>query len=155
MKNTLLFKLFISLLLVVIALLLLVILTPFAILMTIIVSIVNTNGTYLVRYFKDIALSLDQLGNVICNVLFTYTFLKKDAIYVFGNVDETISSVLGKNKVDDKLTKVGLFVDYLLHLLEENHTIKYIDKVNNEIRDEEEHLKPFKNKKNDKLNGII
>lgn len=145
MKNTLLFKLFISLLLVVIAILLLVILTPFALLITIVVSIINTNGIYLVRYFKDIALSLDQLGNVICNVLFTYTLLKKDAVFVFGNVDETISSVLGKNKVDNNLTKVGLFLDYLLHLLEENHTIKYIDKVNNEIRDEEEHLKPFKN----------
>jgi hypothetical protein len=46
--------------------------------------------------------------------------------YQFGNINETISSALGKNKRDNTLTKVGLLLCYILDSIDENHCIKSI-----------------------------
>lgn len=76
--------------------------------------------------FLSTAISIDQLGNTFCASLFNY-FLQ-DRGYKFGNVDETISGVIGKNKVLGKLTKLGKALDWVLESLDPNHSIKSIEK---------------------------
>ena len=93
-----------------------------------IVSLFNHTAN---KYFKDIALSLDQLGNVICQHLFNICLIKKTG-YKFGNPDETISSVLGKNYVNKTLTKVGYLLSLMLHKVDKNHVINSIDNTENE-----------------------
>lgn len=78
-------------------------------------------------YWRSIAVSIDQLGNVICQHLFNLTLIKKDG-YKFGNIDETISSVLGKNWVDGTLSKTGLMLSRILNRLDPDHVQKSIDK---------------------------
>lgn len=73
------------------------------------------------KWFFSIAISVDQLGNVFMQHLLNDTLTKED---MFGNPDETISYVLGKAKHHGKLTKTGVFVCYILHLLDTNHVEK-------------------------------
>lgn len=77
-------------------------------------------------YFMRIAVSLDQFGNTICKFLFDFLFMKKGG-YRFGNPDETISSVLGKNYVNKTCTIFGKFFCWLLGKLDKNHVEKSID----------------------------
>jgi hypothetical protein len=53
--------------------------------------------------------------------------LKKKSKHRFGHPDETISSVLGKNKRDNTLTKLGAILSNVLDFLDENHSIKSIE----------------------------
>jgi len=78
-------------------------------------------------YFFDTALSIDQLGNVACKELFNDTLIKNNSQNRFGDPDETISSVLGKNKRDGTLTKTGIALSWILDKLDKNHVIKSID----------------------------
>lgn len=80
------------------------------------------------KYFMSIAVSLDQFGNTICKYLFDWLLIKKHG-YKFGNVDETISSVLGKNYVNKTCTWLGLFFCTLLGKLDKNHVEKSIDET--------------------------
>ena len=81
------------------------------------------------KYFRAIAESLDQLGNTICQDLFNQWMLKGDDwAYLFGNIDETVSSVLGKNKQRETLTASGRWLDRLLNTLDKNHSIDAIEK---------------------------
>ena len=47
--------------------------------------------------------------------------------YKFGDEDETISSVLGKNKLTKTLTKTGKTLDWILEKLDRNHSIESIE----------------------------
>ena len=78
------------------------------------------------EYFKDVAVSIDQVGNVICSDLLNLTLRKKGGIN-FGNLDETISSVLGKNKRKGTLSKVGKILDAILDKIDPNHSINAIE----------------------------
>ncbi len=78
------------------------------------------------QYFLVIAISIDQMGNVIMQELFNDVLIKKSGIR-FGNEDETISSVLGKNQQAGTLTFMGKGLNGLLHLLEKDHSIKAIE----------------------------
>ena len=78
------------------------------------------------EYLRDVSISLDQHGNVICKYLFEYTLIKKDTIH-FGNPDETISSVLGKNKLANNLTWLGRGLDRILNKIDLNHSINSIE----------------------------
>jgi hypothetical protein len=49
------------------------------------------------KYLYKIALGIDQLGNIVCARLFNFFLIDLDG-YQFGDEDETISSVIGKNK---------------------------------------------------------
>lgn len=82
------------------------------------------------QYNEDLAISLDQYGNGLCRYLFSYIFVKKGG-YRFGNIDETISSVLGKNKVTGTLTLLGKGLAYVLDLLDPNHVVDSIDNTEN------------------------
>ncbi len=78
-------------------------------------------------YFYAVAISIDQLGNTICVELFNDTLIDKHNGHRFGNVDETISSVLGKNKLKGTLTIAGKILDWILDKLDPNHSIKSIE----------------------------
>ncbi len=77
-------------------------------------------------YFLQIALSIDQMGNVIMQHLFNDIMITKQG-YKFGKVDETISSVLGKNQIRGTLKGVGKWLNWLLNKLDNNHSVNSIE----------------------------
>jgi hypothetical protein len=79
------------------------------------------------KYLYNIALSIDQLGNVVCAKLFNFTLIYSSSIHKFGNEDETISSVIGKNRKAKTLTFAGRLLDKLLDVIDKNHSIKAIE----------------------------
>lgn len=79
-------------------------------------------------FFYDCAVSIDQTANVLCKELFNDALIKENIGYKFGNPDETISGVLGKNKERGTLTRTGKILDWILEKLDKNHTIKSIEK---------------------------
>ena len=78
-------------------------------------------GEYLLR----ILISIDQMGNVVCDKLFDLTLVKG---HYFGDEDETISSSIGRAKLNNDLTFAGNILDSILNLFENNHSIKSIEK---------------------------
>ena len=74
-------------------------------------------------YFKTIAISIDQLGNVVMSNLLN-DILIKDYGYKFGDEDETISKVLGINKANNTLLKTGKIVSSILNKIDKNHVEK-------------------------------
>ena len=116
MKNVLLFF---------VALALVVTLTPLAFMVKV------SKGFGLMRFdwawFRRLAYSLDQLGNVIADDMFNWMLIKADEPDSFGNPDETISSVLGKNERAGNLTILGVWLKTILHWFDENHSIKSIE----------------------------
>ena len=57
--------------------------------------------------------------------MFNRLLIEQDG-YKFGKVQETISSVLGKNQLLDKLSLTGRALVVLLELFEEDHCLKSI-----------------------------
>jgi len=78
------------------------------------------------EYLLKIAISVDQLGNVIMQHLLNMLWVKKGG-YKFGNRDETISSALGKNKQNNTLTGFGKYIDKILDIIDANHSLNSID----------------------------
>lgn len=92
------------------------------------IIVYDKKGTieYLNKFFHSIALSLDQLGNVVCQHLFNMLFIK-NLLHPFGNPDKTVSSVLGINKINNNLTWIGKILDFILEKIDSGHTIESID----------------------------
>ena len=80
------------------------------------------------KYLMNIAISIDQSGGVYLAPLFNKVFIK-DGSNQYGNPDETISSVTGRNKLSDNLTNTGKAFDLLLDVFEKNHSINSIEKL--------------------------
>ncbi|AWX43584.1 hypothetical protein HME9304_00575 [Flagellimonas maritima] len=78
------------------------------------------------EFALEMAISIDQLGNVIMQHLFNLLWIKEGG-YEFGNRDETISSALGKNKQLDTLTGFGKAIDKILDIIDPNHSLNSID----------------------------
>jgi hypothetical protein len=78
------------------------------------------------EYLLQIAISIDQLGNVGMQHLLNLVWIKKSG-YKFGNRDETISSALGRNNKLGTLTKFGKVIDKLLDFIDKNHSLNSID----------------------------
>jgi len=78
------------------------------------------------EYLLKIAISIDQLGNVLMQHLLNLLWIKKGG-YLFGNRDETISSALGRNKKLGMLTTFGKGIDGFLDLIDPNHSLNSID----------------------------
>lgn len=114
-----------GLILTLLAYLLLVIFTPIGILYSIIRNLFKVN-----KYFLNLALSLDQLGNAVMSTLFNDILIKKEG-YLFGDIDSTLSSVLGKNKINNTLTKLGSIICYILNKIEDNHVENAANSKNN------------------------
>lgn len=78
-------------------------------------------------YLRAVAICIDQMGNVVMAPLFNRLFITK-AGYRFGNVEETISSVVGKNARAGTLTPLGKRLDALLsRSFGKNHSIDSIE----------------------------
>lgn len=77
-------------------------------------------------YCMKMAVSVDQLGNVIMQHLLNLLWINKDG-YKFGNSDETISSALGKNVRMDTLTGFGKMINAMLDFIDPNHTLDSIE----------------------------
>ena len=80
---------------------------------------------FLTATLHSLALWLDQIGNAVCRDLFNRLLIEKDW-YKFGKVQETISSVLGKNQMLDTLSLWGRILVSILELFEWDHCLKSI-----------------------------
>lgn len=75
---------------------------------------------------RIIAVSIDQLGNVVCRDLFNRCLITSEW-YKFWYQDETISSVLGKNERDNTLTNTGEMIVAVLDMVDEGHCERSIE----------------------------
>jgi len=118
-----------SLSLCIIALILFIILGPIGFIYSLIDGIFHPSklGRKSRWLFIGIAIAIDQLGNVVCGRMFNDILIKKDW-YKFGDEDETISSVIGKNKELRTLKLPGEILYLILDALDANHTEKAIEK---------------------------
>jgi len=113
-----------------------VILVPIGILTTIILIFIKDPR----EYFEDtktypfgIALGIDLLGNIVLGDLFNILIIRKGG-YKFGKIGDTISYVIGKNILINKLTLVGKLLNSFLNLFEKEHCLKAVykrDKLKN------------------------
>lgn len=103
------------------AFLLFIVFAPFGILWQMIRNLKKIN-----EYFFKIAICLDQAGNVVCCKILDDVMTKKNG-YKFGNEDETVSSVIGKNKERRTLSFIGYGLYHLLDSIQKNHAEKAIE----------------------------
>ena len=75
------------------------------------------------KWNKDLAISKDRFGNILIKYIANQILITKEG-YKFGNYNDTISKVLGKNKKQNTLTKLGVFLCYILNKLDKNHVEK-------------------------------
>ena len=75
---------------------------------------------YLGGIFRSVAIGIDQIGNSVCRDLFNRCLITTGG-YKFGKVQETISSVLGKNQETWTLTLVGRAVVGVLDWIDKDH----------------------------------
>ena len=71
-------------------------------------------------YFREEAVTIDRFGNYQYRSLFNTLFVAEKG-YQHGNINETISSVLGKNQRDKTLTRFGVLITKILDRMDENH----------------------------------
>lgn len=79
-------------------------------------------------YFKSTAINID----IFANREFRSTwnkYLKTEHGYKFGKEGETISSALGKNKINGTLTKKGQWLCNILDFLDKDHCVKSINNL--------------------------
>ena len=93
----------------------------------------KTGSKIINAWFYKLALSVDQLGNVLCSAPFNLILIKSYGSMRFGDEDDTISYVLAINNRKDTLTGVGRFFGNLLNLLDNDHLNKAIE--NKKLRD--------------------
>jgi len=123
-------KLFNNLILAIVATILSFIIIPLALLYALFYTWKSRSN--ILVFLEDIllkyAIGLDQIGNATCYIFLNSVFIKDDTIHPFGDIDETISSVIGKNKLKNNLTITGVFLDKILDLtLGEEHSINSIE----------------------------
>jgi len=92
-------------------------------------SIITFRGSFkkLGSYWFVMAVSVDQLGNVVMSTLFNDILIRKYG-HKFGDEDQTVSMVLGVNKAMGTLTKLGKFIADVLNKIDPNHVEKAIEK---------------------------
>ncbi|QLG46168.1 NUDIX hydrolase [Costertonia aggregata] len=117
---------FIGILLFLISIILLVGTGPLGFVYGILHSLFTKGFRGLGEYLLKVAISIDQLGNVMMMHLLNVLWIKKGG-YKFGNRDETISSALGRNKVLGTLTGFGKAIDKILDVIDPNHSLNSID----------------------------
>ena len=81
-------------------------------------------------YFKDTAINLDRFGNREFRFSLNKYLIIEGSINKFGDIRETISSVLGKNQRDNTLTKLGIVICCILDALDKEHCKKSIENYN-------------------------
>lgn len=79
------------------------------------------------EYNLKIAISLDQLGNVILGPLLNIV-MKKRGGWLFGDEDETLSMAIALNYYMNNLTNLGGFFADMLEYIDPGHLQKAIEK---------------------------
>ena len=121
-----------SFLLFCIAMILFLITVPFGFLYAVIRQTFTKSVNSLSVYFLELALALDNAGNVLMqHVLNDLLLTKNEKTYLFGNKMETISSVIGKNLVTHTLSPMGLALNAFLHWIDKDHSL---NSINYELR---------------------
>ncbi len=116
-----------SFLLFCVALLLVITTAPIGFLYAFIRQTCSSKAKSLNVYFIEVALVLDEVGNVTMQHLLNDTLLiKTPATYQFGNKDETISSVIGKNSLTNTLSPLGSALNIFLNFLDKDHSLNSI-----------------------------
>jgi hypothetical protein len=72
------------------------------------------------------AYAIDCKANVICGPLFNEWFITKDSTIFFGNIDHSISLILGYNTKAGTLSKSGWVLYYFLDLVDTGHCEKVV-----------------------------
>ena len=117
---------FIGVLLFAISVLLFILTAPLGFIYGIFQSLFSRGLTGVGEYLLKLAISIDQLGNVLMQHLLNTLWVKQGG-YKFGNRDETISSAIGRNKKMDTLTVFGKGIDSILDHIDPNHSLNSID----------------------------
>ncbi|PHS53082.1 MAG: hypothetical protein COB01_05940 [Lutibacter sp.] len=99
---------------------------PFGIIYGVLYKFFTKTFTGLGEFSLKISISLDQLGNVSMQYLFNEIMIIKGG-YKFGNRDETISSVIGKNVKLKKLSTFGKLINSILDFIDIGHSLNSID----------------------------
>ncbi len=118
-----------SMVLLIISFLLIFITVPFGLIYGVIALLFRRSFKFFGDFVLKVAIVLDILGNVTMQFLFNDLLITKDG-YKFGEVNETISNVLGKNQLMGTLKKPGKILIKWLEIIEEEHclnSIKYLD----------------------------
>ena len=116
-----------SVLLFLIALILLTTTAPIGFIYTTVRQILVNKVKTLSLYFTEIALVLDEAGNVVMqHILNDFLLIKKRDTYYFGNKKETISSVIGKNYMTKTLSPLGLALNSFLNFIDKGHSLNSI-----------------------------
>ena len=117
-------------LLFIISIILTIITVPFGIAYTVIKLSFRLKFAVLFRisngYFYKIALAIDQMGNVAMQDVFNDILIQKPG-HKFGDEDETISSVLGRNELTNTLTDLGKALVKFLDFIDPNHALNSIE----------------------------
>ena len=111
-----------GILLSIVAKVLFIIFLPLAIAQTMVIRLFNYHK--LERHFYNIALSIDQLANVVYRDIFKLLFITKNSTFDFGNADHTVSYVIAVNKRDGTLTIFGYFIGWILDAIDKDHLKK-------------------------------
>lgn len=82
-------------------------------------------------YFRSTAVNIDKFGNREFRTLWNVT-LRTGEGYQFGNIEETISSALGKNERDGTLSKAGKALAWILNTIDKNHCKNSITEIQHE-----------------------
>ena len=78
-------------------------------------------------YFLELAISIDNTGNVMMQYLLNDLLLiKRPTTYYFGNKKETISSVIGKNSLTNTLSPLGKALNAFLNWIDKDHSFNSI-----------------------------
>ena len=105
---------------------------PFGFLYAVIRQTFSKSVNSLSVYLLDLALALDNAGNMLMqHVLNDFLLTKNPKRYLFGNKMETISSVIGKNLLSHTLSPMGLALNAFLHWLDKDHSL---NSINYEVR---------------------
>lgn len=110
-----------NLLLSIIAVVLFILIEPLNFIFVVIIKRHKASG-----YFRSLAVGIDRFGNYQFRTLFN-AVLRTENGYEFGNFNETISSALGKNELNNTLSTTGKFLVKILNAIDENHCINSIN----------------------------
>lgn len=117
-----------GLILFVISKLLIAFIHPFGFFYSLLMTLLKSGWQSVDKYLLNCAIADDQAGNVYMAKLFNDVLIKPGG-HRFGNPDETISSVIGRNQLTNTLTIVGRFINWCLNRIDPGHSVKYIEKL--------------------------
>ena len=120
-------SLLMSFLLFCIAIVLLIFTTPIGFLYALLRQLFFGKLKSLSVYFLEVAISIDNTGNVMMqHLLNDLLLIKQKETYYFGNKKETISSVIGKNSLTNTLSPLGKALNAFLNWIDKDHSFNSI-----------------------------